>query len=74
MEGPEILKSEVRLVLDKMNWNKTEGENGIVIKMLTVLDDFSIDKNAEMISKIYNSGKILEDLSKPTLVALPKEF
>lgn len=74
MGGPEILKSEVRPVLDKMNRNKTEGEDRIVIEMLTAFDNFGIDKTAEVISKIYNSGKIPENLSRPTLVALPKEF
>lgn len=54
MEGPEILKSDVRSALAKMNRNKAT--DGVVTEMLTLLDDFDIDNIAEMITEIYNSG------------------
>lgn len=47
IESLEILKVEVRSVLDKMNSNKNPGLNVIIIYMLTTLDDFLIDKTTE---------------------------
>lgn len=37
---PEILKSKVKLALNKMNRNKAAGPDGIVIEMLSALNDF----------------------------------
>lgn len=71
--GPEILKTEVEAALAKLNRNKAAGPDGIVTKMLTALDDFSIDKITEIISDIYNSGYIEEDLSRSIFIAMPKK-
>lgn len=47
IEGPKILKSEIRSALNKINRNKAIGPGGIIIKMLTSLDNFGIDKITE---------------------------
>lgn len=43
-EGPEILKSDVKLELEKVNRKTAAGPDRIVIKMMTALDDSVIDK------------------------------
>ena len=72
MEGPEILRSEVRAAIAKMKRNKTAGPDKIVIEMVTALEDFGIEKVTEVINEIYNTGEIPEDLSKSIFIALPK--
>lgn len=44
MKGSEILKSEVKLTLAKLNRNKVTRPDGVVIEMFAALDDISIDK------------------------------
>lgn len=45
MERTEILKSQGRLAQDKMNRNKAAEPDRIAIEMLSVLDNFRINKN-----------------------------
>lgn len=40
--------------------------------MFSALDDFGIDKIIDAVNKIYDSGNILEDVTKSILVSLPK--
>lgn len=58
MKGPKILKSEVRLAHLKMNRDKAAGPNGILIEMLSDLDDFGF---MEIINEIYNGGNMPND-------------
>lgn len=58
MEGPEILKFEVIAALIKKKTNKAAGPDGIVIEMLSALNNFNRDKITEIINEIYNSGDI----------------
>lgn len=62
MEGPEILKPELKLA--QLKRNKPAGPNGILTEMLTVLNNIGIEKNKEIVNEIYNSGEKPEDLSK----------
>lgn len=73
IESLEILKFEVRLVLEKMNNNKNPGLNLIVIDMLTTLDDIVIDKTTELINKLYDCNNISVNRSRSVYVALPKK-
>ena len=72
MEGPEILRSEVRAAMAKMKRNKAAGPDEIVIELVIALEDFGIEKVTEVNNKIYNTGEIPEDLSKSIFIALPK--
>lgn len=45
------VKSAVRLALAETNKNKAVGPNELVIKICSVLDDFGINKIAEMINR-----------------------
>lgn len=58
MEGPEILS--LRFALTKMNKNKIVGPDVSVIKMLSALNDFGIDKITKIIKEMFNSGNMLE--------------
>ena len=41
--------------------------------MIKALDDFGIEKLTIMANEIYDTGKILQDLSKSIFIALPKK-
>ena len=53
MEGPEILKSEVRAAMAKMQRNKSAGPDEIVIELVTALEDFKIEKVTEVFFLLY---------------------
>lgn len=48
----KILKSVVRLVLDKVNSNTPTGSVGIVLEIVSALDIFRIDKISKIIKYI----------------------
>ncbi|XP_047494947.1 uncharacterized protein LOC125043038 [Penaeus chinensis] len=73
MDGPQILKSEVRAAVGKMRKNKAAGPDEIVTEMVTAMEDFGIEKLTEVINDIYDSGEIPKELSKSIFIALPKK-
>ncbi|MCH9665805.1 MAG: hypothetical protein K0U41_08180 [Gammaproteobacteria bacterium] len=73
LDGPNILKSEVRAALAKMKRNKAAGPDEIVTEMITALEEFGIEKLTEVVNEIYDSGEIPDDLSKSIFIALPKK-
>lgn len=73
MEGPEILKDEVRFAIKKMKRNKACGPDNIFAELLQATEEFSVDKITEIANDMYNSGNIPEDLSKSIFIALPKK-
>ena len=73
IEGPNILKSEVRTAIKMMRKNKTAGLDGVVIEMIEVLEEYGVEKLIEIINKIYDNGKFQEDLSKAIFITLPKK-
>ena len=73
IEGPNILKSEVRTAIKMMRKNKAAGPDGVVIEMIETLEEYGVDKLTEIINKIYDDGKFPEDLSKSIFITLPKK-
>src|SRR5438132_2934694 len=73
IEGPEILKDEVRFAIKQMKRNKACGPDNIYAELLQATDEFGIDKITEIANDMYNSGNIPEDLSKSIYIALPKK-
>lgn len=73
MEGPVILKSEVRLTLVKIDRNKTARSDGIVMEILLALDNFRIGKITEIINEICDSDNIPGCLSRSIYILLPKK-
>ena len=72
MEGPEILRSELRAAMAKMKRNKTTGPGEIATGLVTALEDFRNGEATEVINQMYNTGEIADDLSKSNFIALPK--
>lgn len=68
IEGPVVLKSQLISTLVKMKTNKAIGSDGTLIEMLSALEYFRIDKIAEIINEIYDTGETLEDLSRAILI------
>ena len=73
IEGPEILKDEVRFAIKQMKRNKACGPDNIYAELLQATDEFRVDKVTEIANDMYNSGNIPEDLSKSIFIALPKK-
>ena len=73
IEGPNILKSEVRTAIKMMRKNKAAGPDGVVIEMIEALEEYGVEKLTEIINKIYDDGKFPEDFSKSIFVTLPKK-
>lgn len=55
----EILKSEVKSQLTKINTNKATGTGQIVIEMLSAINDIGIDKFTEILNEIYDNVIVL---------------
>ena len=73
IEGPKILKSEVKAAMSKMKRNIAVGPDEITTEMLQALDEFEVEKLTELIYIVYDSGEIPDDLSKAIFIALPKK-
>ena len=73
IEGPEILKSEVKAAINKMKKNKAAEPDNICIEMIQALDEFGIEKVTDLVNAIYDSGEIPPDMSKSIFIALPKK-
>src|SRR5207244_8474015 len=73
IEGPEILKYEVRFAIKQTKRNKACGPDNIYAELLQATDEFSVDKFTEIANDMYNSGNIPEDLSNSIFIALPKK-
>lgn len=54
-----------------MNKNNAAAPDGIVIEILSALDDFRIYKIIEIIIEIYDSGNIPENLNRLIFIVLP---
>ena len=54
IEGPEILKSEIRAALQKMKRKKAAGPDEVVMEMIDALEDFCIEKLTEVLNVVYD--------------------
>ena len=73
MEGPSVMKDNVRQTIKSMKSNKGMDPDEISIKMVQSLDELGTDAIIKLINMIYDKGKIPEDLTKSLFVALPKK-
>jgi hypothetical protein len=73
IEGPSIMKDEVRQAIKSVKTNKATGPDGISIEMIQSLDELGLDVMTKLINKIYDTGEIPEDLTKSIFIALPKK-
>ncbi|CAF1302854.1 unnamed protein product [Adineta ricciae] len=73
IEGPTIMKDEVRKAIKSMKTNKATGPDGISVEMIQCLDEIGVDMMTKLINQIYDTGNIPEDLTKSIFIALPKK-
>jgi len=68
IDGPEILKDEVRFAIKNMKRNNAYGPDNIFGEYLQATEEFSVEKITEIANDIYNSGRIQEDLTKSIFI------
>ena len=73
IEGPPIMKDEVKNAIKTMKNNKAPGPDGITSEMIQSLEELGVDILTKLTNKIYDTGEIPEDLSKSIFIALPKK-
>jgi hypothetical protein len=73
IEGPPIMKDEVRQAIKSIKNNKATGSDGIAAEMIRSLDELGVDVFTKLINNIYDTGEIPEDLTKSIFIALPKK-
>src|SRR5688572_27679911 len=73
IEGPEILKDEVRFTIKQMKRKKACGPDNIFAELLQATEEFSVEKITEIANDMYISGNIPEDLLKSIFIALLKK-
>ena len=73
MNGPDIMKSEVRSALMSMKDGKAPGIDNINTEMLKALGDFGETKITELCNMMYRHAHIPEDLRTSVFILLPKK-
>ena len=73
IQGPKILKTEVRRAINHMKNNKASGPDEITVEQINGLEEFGIEKLIFILNEIYDSEEIPEDLSKSIFITLPKK-
>ena len=74
MEGPKIMKDEVRAAMKKTNYGKAAGPHNIKIETLDALGDcWGMDFFTNLLNQIYDSGEIPKEMCKSIFIMLPKK-
>ena len=73
IEGPKIMKTDVKHVLNKMKADKATDPDNILSEAIESLENLGIDMTTKLLNEIYNIGAIPEDMSKPIFIAIPKK-
>ena len=73
LNGPIILKQEVKKAIDTLRPGKSPGEDEMTTEILQALDEIGIDKITELYNKIYNTRYIQDDMKKSTFISIPKK-
>ena len=68
------MKDEVRQAIKSMKSYKTTGPDGIFVEMIQSLDELGVDAITNLVNKIYDTGKILEDLTKSICIVILKNL
>ena len=72
MEGPSILKDEIKNALKNIKNGKAVGPDNISTEMVYALEDLGIEKLGAIMNKMYDTGKIPLSLSRSVFIALSK--
>ena len=73
LEGPPILKTEVRTAIKRAKTNKAPGADGVTTEMIKALEEFGVEKLSDLYNDIYESGNLPEDFLESVFVTLPKK-
>ena len=74
IEGPNILKSEVRTAIKMMRKNKAAGPDGVVIEMIEASGGvWCREADRDHQQDLCNEEKFSEDFSKSIFITLPKK-
>ena len=71
LEGPPILKTEVRAAIKRAKANKAPGADGVTAEMIKALEEFGVEKLTDLYNDIYESGHLPEDFLESVCVTLP---
>lgn len=72
--GLFILKEEVQKVLMNFQFGKVLGDDGIIIEMLKVFEDFGVDKFIDLYNDIYFIGIFFDELLMFVFIILFKQL
>ena len=56
-----------------MKAGKAVGEDGVAVEMIKAVGDFSIDKITNLANKIYERGKLCDNMCKAIFITIPKK-
>ena len=73
IEGPKIMKTEVKHALNKMKPGKATGPDNIPSEAIESLEDLGIDMATKLLNEIYDTVTIPEDMCKSIFIAIPKK-
>ena len=71
--GPPILKDEVRRAIKNTQLGKAPGDDGITTEMIKLLEEFGVEKLANLYNEIYQTGTFPEELLMSVFITLPKQ-
>ena len=73
MEGPPIMKDEIRNALRSMKDGKAAGPDNITSEMIKATDELGITKLHSLLNRMYDEGYLPADVSRSIFIALPKK-
>ena len=73
MEGPNILKSEIRAATGKVKKGKAVGPDDVSVEMIAAMGDEGIDLLYKIFNHIYDTGELPGDFLHTLLIASPKK-
>ena len=73
LEGPAIMKDEIKKALRKMKMGKAAGEDGILVEMVRALGEWGEEHITQMAGCMYDTGERAKQMERSLLVTIPKK-
>lgn len=73
LQGPPIIKEEVRKAIKGMKKGKAVGEDNISVEMIEALDKFGIERVTRLANLIYDTGYIPQKMRESIFITIPKK-
>jgi len=71
--GNDIMEEEIKKALDSMAKAKAAGPDGIVVEMLSALEEFGVSRITQLANKIYAEEHFPAEMCKSVFITLPKK-